>query len=75
MNLAVSTALTHLEDASVAILSALSKLSMDEGESEEATYDPITPMAAVLRSIGLAMGLLESVLMSGSEDRDTHASS
>lgn len=44
-------------------------MSLDEADAE-ATYDPITPMAAVLRSIGIALGLLESVLMSGAEDGD-----
>ena len=68
-SLAVSTAITHLEDASTAILSALSNLSMDD-DDERKTYDPVTPMAAVLRSIGVAMGLLDSVLMSGREDSD-----
>lgn len=56
-------AATHLEDATTALLHALSKLTdlTDDQTVDEVPYDPITPMAAALRSISVASGLLEAL--------------
>ena len=55
--------LGHLEDASTALLHALSKLTnlSDDATEEELLYDPITPMAAALRSVSVAYGMLQTL--------------
>jgi hypothetical protein len=55
----------HLEDATTALLHALSKLTDITNENESETFDPITPMAAALRSVSVASGLLEALHCDG----------
>lgn len=56
----IELAMDHLAQASTALLHALSKI-VNETEDDEKVYDPVTPMAAALRSVGMAEGILEAM--------------
>lgn len=56
----IDLAIDHLAQASTALLHALSKI-INEDDNDEKIYDPVTPMAAALRAVGMAEGILEAM--------------
>jgi hypothetical protein len=59
----IAAAVASLDDASTSLLLCLSKMTVVDPDSDEIQWDPATPMAAALRSISRAAGLLEALGM------------
>ena len=57
----IVAAVASLDDAATSLLLCLSKMVDVGSETDEIAWDPATPMAAALRSISRAAGLLEAL--------------